>query len=470
MENVTVKCMDTDDHLEVWSYSECGNDSPHETKAHRGIIKDKAGNVVVSSFGYTDEYTEDDCEKIQKKVGDNLDDWIFQYSVEGTLLRMFFYQDQWYLSTHKKLNAFKSRWSCKQTFGELFVEGLGDIYESEILESGNLEHKSPLEWLQEQLPRENVYFFLVRSNMQNRIVCHAHHLKKKESIVFLGHYVLGSHENCKFVYNNKEKSEDETIAVLQKMECPPTLPHTFSTVEEIVETVKTIDPFFFQGVIAFHKTGLESFKVLNNEYVHYYSVRGNNPNLRFRYLEIRKHPELVKLLYVLYPKYTLLFDEYEGALYEIAKVIYQFYVNRYIKNQYITLPREEYVLLKKCHQWYLEDRKNNRIFTQKVLELLGNEPPLSLYKMIRRFHLDRGDGRGGNYARPYAPSHMKIEVPVFNQKQNREFMASLPPLSPPYGTATGMTGMTGMTWATVMAEEEAKEEAVAEATVVPDTI
>jgi len=459
MENVTLKCMDTDDHLEVWSYSECDNESSQETKAHRGIIKDKEGNVVVSSFGYTDEYMEDDCEKIQKKVDGNLDDWMFQYSVEGTLLRMFFYQDKWYLSTHKKLNAFRSRWSCKQTFGELFVEALGEIYESEILESGSPGHQSPspLEWLQEQLPRENVYFFLVRSNTQNRIVCQAHHLKKKEGIVFLGHYVLGSHENCKFVYNNKETSEEEVLSVLRKMECPPVLPRTFSTVEEIVETVKTIDPFFFQGVIAFHKRGLESFKVLNHEYAHYYSVRGNNPNLRFRYLEIRKDPELVKLLYVLYPKYTLLFDEYEGALYEIAKVIYQFYVNRYIKNQYITLPREEYLLLKKCHQWYLEDRKNNRIFTQKVLELLGNEPPLHLYKMIRRFHLDRGDGRGGNYARPYAPSHLKIEVPVFNQKQNREFMASLPPLSPPRGTTTGVTATT-VAMATV------------EETAVPDTI
>lgn len=419
-----VRCMDTDGDLEIWSYPECSNDSPEDVKRQRGIIKDKEGNVIVRSFGYTNEFTEGDVELITEKVGAGLDDWIFHQSVEGTLLRMFFYNERWYLSTHKKLNAFKSRWSCKQTFGELFFEGLNDIY-----------HRADaLEWLQEQLPRENVYFFLVRSNQQNRIVCHTHHLKKKESLVFLGHYC----DNDDFVFYHKGDGP-ENLAVLRVMESPQLMPNSFATVDEIAEAVKATDPFLAQGVIAFRKGGFESFKVLSSEYVRYYRVRGNNPNLRFRYLEVRNQPEQVKLLYVLYPKYTILFDEYEGTLYEIAKVIYQFYVSRYIKNQYVTLPREEYLLLKKCHQWYLADRKNNRIFTQKVLELLASEPPLHLYKMIRRFHLD---GKFGNVM-PYARPDMKIEVPVYNQKRNKEFMASLPPLSPPHaklaeGAATAL--------------------------------
>lgn len=414
-----IKCMDADDALEIFSYTDCQNDTTDEVKKQRGLIQDKDGNVVVTSFGYTDEFTEADLDDITQRVGESLGDWVFHQSVEGTLLRMFFYNDQWYLSTHKKLNAFKSRWSCRQTFGELFVNGLEEIFQ----------RKSAFEWLQEQLPRENVYFFLVRANQQNRIVCHTHHLKKNEGIVFLGHYA----ENHEFVFYEKGRTDD-SLAVLRVMESPLTIPNGFSTVQEIVDTVKGIDPFLFQGVIAFRKGGFESFKVLNSEYVRYYNVRGNNPNLRFRYLEVRTQPDQLKLLYVLYPKYTILFDEYEGTLYEIAKVIYQFYVNRYIKNQYITLPREEYLLLKKCHQWYLADRKNNRIFTQKVLEILASEPPLHLYKMIRRFHLDRGDNKFGNVM-PYARTDMKIEVPVYNQRKNKEFMASLPPLSPPHAKA-----------------------------------
>jgi hypothetical protein len=414
-----IRCTDTDDVLSIWSYSECENDSPEEIKKQRGMIKDKEEQTIVTSFGYTNEYTEADLDTLQEKLGNQMNDWVFHYAVEGTLLRMFYFNDQWYLCTHKKLNAFRSRWSCKQTFGELFVESLEEIYDRKLV----------LEWLQEQLPKDKVYFFLVRANTQNRIVCHAHHLKRSENIVFLGHYGLGHHEEGSFQFYQKGECPD-SLAVLRIMESPPLVPTLISNVEDMCKVVQGLDPFLYQGVIGFHKGGFDTFKFLNTDYVRYFNVRGNNPNLRFRYLEVRNQPEQLKLLYVLYPKYTILFNEYESTLFEIAKVIYQFYVNRYIKNQYITLPREEYLLLKKCHQWYLQDRKNNRIFTQKVLEILGNEPPLHLYKMIRRFHLESNGDTRHQQTMPYARTDMKIEVPVYNQKRNKEFMASLPPLSP----------------------------------------
>ena len=419
MSEEEIKCMDTDGVLEVWNYTECSNSSPESVKRQRGLIKDTDGNLVVHSFGYTDEYTHADVETVRDKMADA--EWIFHYSVEGTLLRMFYENNQWYLSTHKKLNAFKSRWSCKQTFGELLEQGLDDVFL----------RKGTLAWLQEQLPTTHVYFFLVRSNAQNRIVCQTHHLQKNETVVFLGHYARET-EPTRFVFYEKGQTTDD-LAVLRVLESPPPLPSPVATVEELCGLVSTLDPFVYQGVIGFRKDGMESFKVLHTDYVKYYSVRGTNPNLRFRYLELRNQPDQVQLLYVLYPKYTMLFDEYEGTLFEIAKVIYQFYVNRYIKNQYITLPREEYVVLKKCHEWYLQDRKNNRIFTQKVLEILANETPLNLYKMIRRFNYDRDLKHRGPL--PYARTDMRIEIPVYNQKKNQEFMASLPPLSPPHSSS-----------------------------------
>ena len=118
-------------------------------------------------------------------------------------------------------------------------------------------------------------------------------------------------------------------------------------------------------------------------------MRGNNPNLRFRFLELRNDPEKLKLLYFLYPKSADIFDQYDDTLHKISRMIYHFYVNRYIKNQFITLPREEFLIMKKCHDWYLTDRQNNRIFSKKVMEFMMDEPPLNLYKMIRRFNLNQ---------------------------------------------------------------------------------
>ena len=391
-----IKCMDTDDFLEVWNYAECDNTSPLEMKTQRGVIKDKEGNIVASSFGYTDEYNETEIQEVEERMGGSvLDDWVFHYSVEGTLLRMYYSNHRWYLSTHKKLDAFKSRWSCRQTFGELFASGLEDI----------LERKSAFEWLQENLPKENVYFFLVRANAQNRVVCQTHHVKKTETVFFLGHYTEGS----PFVFHVKGQSE---ISVLNMMEGPT--PLQFQTVQELCDRVKATDPFQYQGVIAFKKNSFETFKVVSSEYQMYYKVRGNNPNLRFRYLELRNDPDQLKLLYVLYPKYALLFEDYERTLYDVARMIYHFYVQRYIKNQYVTLPREEYLLLKKCHVWYLEDRKNNRIFTQKVLEMLAEEPAIHLYKMIRRFHMEKSN--------PYTRMDSRPAEILCNRNRNRTFM------------------------------------------------
>jgi hypothetical protein len=73
----------------------------------------------------------------------------------------------------------------------------------------------------------------------------------------------------------------------------------------------------------------------------------------------------------------------------LAKLIRYYYIQRYIKNKYVTLPKEEYILMKKCHDWYLLDRAENKINVSKVLEILNHEETLALYKMIRRFQINQ---------------------------------------------------------------------------------
>ena len=50
---------------------------------------------------------------------------------------------------------------------------------------------------------------------------------------------------------------------------------------------------------------------------------------------------------------------------------------------------EEYILMKKCHDWYLLNRVENKINVAKVLEILNHEETLALYKMIRRFQINQ---------------------------------------------------------------------------------
>jgi len=362
-----IKITDSDEYLDMYSYDQCFNYSPEDIKNNRGVVIEKStGQVIVSSFGYTDIYTPKEFEEIQKILVD-LPEWEFFYSIEATLLRIFNHNDKWYLSTHKKLDANKSRWSCKKTFGELFKIALSKKFDKN--------YHDVMEWFYSLLDPEKVYFFLLKSNYENRIVCQYNY--KQESIIYLGFFEKGV-----FIKLNKDILIDE----FNSFERPKQI--QINSVIDLINKVETLNHFDYQGIIAINKNSPKQIKVLNTEYDKYFQIRGNNPNLRFRYLELRNDDEKLKLLYYLYPKSADIFDQYEDILLKISRMIYHFYVSRYIKNQFITLPREEFLLMKKCHEWYLSDRKNNRIFSKKVLELMTGEPPINLYKMIRRYMLN----------------------------------------------------------------------------------
>ena len=74
-------------------------------------------------------------------------------------------------------------------------------------------------------------------------------------------------------------------------------------------------------------------------------------------------------------------------LFQIRKtLLYIFlkYVKRFIKRQFVTLPKEEYTIMRACHAWHLEDRSKNRMNLRKVIEKMNEQPPTILNKMIRR--------------------------------------------------------------------------------------
>jgi hypothetical protein len=353
--------------LEMVNYIDCTNESSDELKLKRGLVYEKGtSNILASCFAYTDVYTIDDHDKIQNII-DNFSDWNFFYSLEATLIRLLYYNNEWRIITNKKLDAFKSRWSCRETFGQLFQNALCKIFSKD--------QDAILDWFFDLLDKEKIYCFLIKSNNENRIVCHY----KKDSIVYLGTLNKGS----EFVYDPLPPLD---IPEFKQFATPTRIDvNSFADLESIVCNVNCYE---YQGIIAIHKTINRQIKILNSEYKQLFELRNNNPNLRFRYLELRNDAALVEKFYKLYPKFAEVFDSYEDALYKISRIIYQYYVSRYIKNQFVTLPKEEFLVMKKCHDHYLKDRQNNKVFSKTVFHFLTNEPPLNLYKMIRRLHIN----------------------------------------------------------------------------------
>lgn len=338
------------------------NNKSEEDLDKRGCIIDKKNNIICPSLGYISEYN---IETIEEGNEIKPDEWKWSHAVEGTILRLYFHENEWYLSTHKKISAFQSRWSCKFSFGELFIHTLEEIFP---------EKENVYKWFLNQLSKENIYYFLLRSNFQNRIICHVSSLEPKDKIIYIG------------LRNGTDKKLDmeNQIPIFNQLSFIQNIDYNFSSYQDILKYVEEcIDPFQYQGILGYNPQTHRFIKVINSKYKELVKVRGNNHNLRFRYLEIRNDKIMVEKLYMLYPKFSSIFDEYEKLIHKISKKIYRVYIDRYIHNKYITLPKEEYIILRKCNEWFLK-HKEYRISPQDVMDILNKENPYYLYKMIQR--------------------------------------------------------------------------------------
>lgn len=364
-----VNTMDEEENLKILSYVECGNESPEGLKKMRGVVQEvDTGNVLFDTFPYTDEY-DADLETDREKLVELLKEggWEAFYSLEGALIRVFWYKTRWYVTTNKKLNAFKSHWSSRKSFGEMFAEGLSN--------ASSPPDTDALEKMLASMDKTYVYFFLVGYNQENRIVC-----RVGSPVVFIGRW---NKENP--VLDREWKHTPSTLSSPSRIE--------YETVEEMMEKIRSVDIQQYQGIILFHKKDNRQIKIYSPGYKTLCDVRGNNPNIRFRYLEVRNDPNVRKALSDMYPIYQDMFLESENIIYQIAKLVRFYYIQRYIKNKYVTLPKEEYILMKKCHEWYLSNREENKITVTKVYELLNKEETVSLYKMIRRFQISQSSRR-----------------------------------------------------------------------------
>ena len=319
----------------------------------------------MNAFPYTIEYTSKDKEDITQNIEPVFNECQFFDSYEGALIRVFNFGDRWYTSTHRKLNAFRSKWASRESFGTCFKRAL----ETEVESNKVLKDSIPdgeqglLERFQNTLDKSKQYMFLVRHTEDNRIVSAA---PKNPTLFHVGTFING------------KLSLDDNINISY-----PTK-HQFKSVDELSEYVNNIDIKELQGVICFAPDN-KQYKIIHSDYQDLFHARGNEPSIKFRYLQVRMNRRLTDMLYHLYPKWEDRFDDIENIIYDIAKNIYNAYVQRFIKKRFVTVPTEEFNVIRDCHKWHEEDRSSNRISMEKVIQVLNKQNPTSLNRMVRRF-------------------------------------------------------------------------------------
>jgi len=354
--------------LELLCYVRCNPEDGDLISRCRGVVFNKE-EIVMHAFPYTVEMSQTDTTAISSSIGDTFSKCDFYDSYEGALIRVFHFGGRWFTSTHRKLNAFRSKWASRESFGTCFKRALESEFDvNPAFAKGISDGEDPLlERFQNTLDKSKQYMFLIRHTDENRIVSAS---PERPTLYHVGTFVDGE------------------LIMTEDINIPYPKKHSFSNMSDLQDYVGGVDIKTIQGVICFAPGNLQ-YKVLHPEYIELFKARGNEPSIKFRYLQVRLDRKMTDMLYHLYPDWEGRFEEIENSLFDIAKSIYNSYVQRFIKKRFVTVPTEEFGVIRECHSWHEEDRAANRISIEKVILALNNQRPTSLNRMIRRYRNEK---------------------------------------------------------------------------------
>jgi len=284
---------DCDQHLALFcegrsapSYAICAN--------NRGVfccLKDKS--VVARGLPYPLEYTAENFSSQVRRVP--FEACRVTRSIEGPVIIVFHHKDQWYLSTNRKLNAFKSYWADpKSSFGLMFAYGVFKKLERvDLLELTDTEviKKELDQMFDRYLDKANRYIFIQPPSYNERLVTLP--LEEHPAPV---HVATFAYRDIKPSPGHDRLTKIEGQAQVPFATTPTEYklpdPTSCDLYRYVCDLANKVNPYEAQGVLIEAPDGI-FIKVLNSEYHDLLQIRGTVPSLKARYMQLRKDPALL---------------------------------------------------------------------------------------------------------------------------------------------------------------------------------
>jgi hypothetical protein len=343
----------TDDNgtLQIYSYKSCTNSSSDKLKSCRGLIFNKE-ILVAGSLGYTLEYNEETILNVPGFSDESICTYSIFPSEEGTLLRVYFFNDKWFISTHRKIDAFKSHWGSGDSFGEIFLNCIG----------------RSMDEFTSTLDKFNVYFFLIRNTKDNRLVSYP--------------------PSVPTVYHIGTLLHNETFTTTLSIDVPKQQEMAFTSIKEICEFVKTCDPLKTQGIILFSNNGSgKNIKIVTSRYQNYNRIRNNEPNLTFRFIQLWKDRQLpiFTTFLELYPEFQEKISVIESFSINIATYLQNMYFKKFVKKEKLVFQKDEWNILKNVHAWYWTERQTRKVTFDVMYKMMLEDSNIrSFYQLFKR--------------------------------------------------------------------------------------
>lgn len=329
-------------------------------KQCRGTILEKGTNKIVCytfDKGLDFEFSDYDLndKDLQLKSNETVLNWNncqVEESIDGTQIRLFYYDGEWRKATTRCSDAYRAYWYSDKSFGELF---------DEAAESGGFDYDS--------LDKSCCYSFVL-CHPENRIVV-------KYEKPYLVHVVT----------RNLDTFEEVTDKSVVAGALRPKVYTKFTTPWELVnyayiQTDCNLEGYMVHNV--FEVDGVvkhQRMKIISSAYLVVKELRGNGNNLFFRYLELRQ-AGLLTSFNQYFPEFADKFKAYETNILNIAREIKSQYINKFVYRSIKAADWHYRPLVYKLHGDYLKNHEKTTM--DKVLKYVGELHPKQLCFMYNR--------------------------------------------------------------------------------------
>jgi len=153
--------------------------------------------------------------------------------------------------------------------------------------------------------------------------------------------------------------------------------YSFSNYEELNQHVCMNTPYTTVGVMIHNLQTGDRCHLRNPVYEHVRNLRGNQPNLQFQYLSLRKTGKVSEFLKY-YPEHKQDFNSFRDWLHMYTNALFQNYISCYIKKEkpLSEFPIEYRTNMFYIHKMYLEKLKleNSYVSSRVVIDFMNSLP------------------------------------------------------------------------------------------------
>lgn len=346
----------TDNYKNLECY--CSDNPPNNNfeRNIRGYIFENDNLIFKSSpyafvFRYNETKEEDENVLVNENniyeesfIG-NLDKYEITLLKEGTIIRVFYHNEEWFTTTHRKLNAFKSKWG-RESFGQIFEENI------------KIKTNKTLTEFYKDLDQNYSYVFLTGTTETTRVVSPVSNNVYLLTVMDKQHNIV-EYSPLKNWYQKKLN---------------------FNNIQEAITFVDNLKQPFNNGCGLFLFSQEKSFKIINKNYEELYNLRYNLPSIPFAYLHNVFYPEKQSQFKQLYPVFKQEFDFYDSEIKCISADILNKYFRRFAKKEEFIVSKQEHNILYNLHGIYLKNK--TPVTVENVIEVFKSIPICNLNKII----------------------------------------------------------------------------------------